>query len=60
MMEELATTPRTATISSRHQSLENLAEETSVAEVTDLNTTNAFLPNHFKGEFSQNSHLSTA
>lgn len=59
MMEELATNPRTATISSRHQSLENL-ENFQWQKLLALILPNAFLPNHFKGEFSQNSHLSTA
>lgn len=55
MVVELAISPRTPTISSRHLSLDNLPEETSVAEVTVLSTATAFLSNHFKGEFSQNS-----
>lgn len=55
MVVELPISPRTPTISSRHLSLDNLPEETSVAEVTVLSTATAFLSNHFKGEFSQNS-----
>lgn len=39
---ELAISPRVPAISSRHQSLDNLPEETSVAEVTVFNTATAF------------------
>jgi len=57
MVVELAISPRAPTISSRHQSFDNLPEDTSTAEVTVINTVTALLPKHFKGQFSQNSLL---